>query len=185
MNVPDPHTIVKGSADRFDVTLDDLRSTVQSGPALSARQLAAFALWVECTDLTLADIARLIGRSDHSAARHAILAEAAHRGMSVARVSELRGQSGDGIDWTKLAYLAAGWREARALVLAKAAQKSGIGRGEWRKAELGQSVSAATLLKICHTTEIDPFTLLADQQISHETNGKHGAKHDGGNHAAS
>jgi DNA-binding XRE family transcriptional regulator len=152
------------------VTVADLVSRIQSGPANTARQACAFRLWTECRHLTLNQVARLIGRADHSAAIHAILAGARSRGLIVSRVSELREHHGDDLDWTKLAYHTAGHRETLGLTLETVAARAGVSRAEWRKVENGRSVSAGTLLRICRQIAADPMSFLPD---THETAVKH------------
>jgi DNA-binding Xre family transcriptional regulator len=154
---------------RLGVPLADLTGGAQRGPAGAARKEVAYLLWTECQHLSLADVSKLIGRSDHSAAIHSILAGARARGINVARVSDLREGGGDGIDWTKLAYQAAGFREARGLTLERAAARAAVTRTEWRKVEQGRAVSAATLIRICRALAIDPVSLL----VTHETAVKH------------
>lgn len=151
------------------ISLADLLGRTQGRKVVWARQAIAYRVWTEVPSATLSQIAKLIGRSDHSAAIHAILAHARHRGIDAAKVSDLRDGSGDAVDWTKLAYATAGWREANGLTLDRAARASGIARGEWRKAEQGRSLSAGTLLSICRAVDLDPLSLIAP----HETAVKH------------
>jgi DNA-binding Xre family transcriptional regulator len=158
---------------RLGVSLADMTSGAQKGPAMAARKEVAFLLWTECQHLSLSDVAKMIGRRDHSAAIHCILAGARARGISAARVSDLRDGAGDDIDWTKLAYQAAGYRETQGLTLDKAARRAGLSRAEWRKVENGHSVSAASVLKICRTLAIDPIGLLP---VTRETPVKHGGE---------
>jgi DNA-binding transcriptional regulator YiaG len=150
-------------ARQHGVTVADITSRVQSGPANTARQACAYRMWTECRHLTLTQVARLIGRADHSSAIHAILAGARSRGLMVSRVSELREAHGDDFDWTKLAYHAAGHRETAGLSLESIAARAGVSRAEWRKVENGRSVSAGTLLRICRVIEVDPMTFLPDE----------------------
>lgn len=145
---------------RARVELADLTGPGQSGAALKARQDLAYRLWTECRHLTLHHVARLIGRRDHSAAIHAILAGARARGIMAARVSDLRENHGDPVDWTKLAFAAAGARESRGLTLERAAKRARVTRTEWRKAEQGRALSAGSLLRICRALAIDPLSLL-------------------------
>lgn len=136
-------------------------------PAVAAcRHEIAYRAWTECRHLSLADVAALVGRRDHSAAIHSILAGARARGIVASRVSDLREDKRDPIDWTKLAYHAAGARERTGLSLDRAAAAAGIARVEWRKVEQGRSVSAGTMLKVCRHLGLDPFSFLA---VSHET----------------
>lgn len=155
------------------VTLDDMRGAAQRGPAKDCRHAIAFRVWTEVSSSTLFQIASLIGRRDHSAAIHAILAGARARGIVASKVSDLRQKGTDPIDWTKLAYAAAGWRAQRVATLEEAAAAAGIGRGEWRHVELGRSVAAGTLLSVCRLIGFAPFDLLS---VTHETP----VKHDGG-----
>lgn len=170
-----PHPIAVDAAARRGVGADAVMSRSQTSPVVAARQDAAYRLWTE-TDLSTREVARRIGRRDHGAAIHAILAGARRAGRDVATVSELRGAVRD-LDWTKLAYATAGWRSAHDLPIDRAAAATGIGRAEWRKAELGRSLSAATLLSLCRTTGFDPMALLP---VSRETP----VKHDAGRRAA-
>lgn len=146
------------------VSREALTGRTQGRPAIEARQTVAYRVWTEVPSATLSSIARLIGRRDHSAAIHAILAGARARGMHAARVSDLREGDGDGVDWTKLAYAAAGWRERTAATIDAAARTAGIGRVEWRKVEQGRSVAAGTLLMACAAIGLDPLTLLAPRE---------------------
>jgi len=151
------------------VGLDQVEGRAMGRLITATRQEVAFRLWTECPGLTLRDVARMIGRRDHSAAIHAILAGGKAKGVDVARVSELRTRPvRGGVDWTKLAYAAAAWRGER--TLDEAGRAAGIGRVEWRKAENGRSLSAGTLLLICRTIGVEPLSLLSD---THETAVKH------------
>ncbi len=150
-------------ARQHGVRSSDLMSRVQSGPANTARQACAYRLWTECRQLTLRQVAQLIGRADHSSAIHAILAGARSRGLIVSRVSDLREPHGDDLDWTKLACHAAGFRESRGLSLVAVAAHAGVSRAEWRKVEKGRSVSVGTMLRICRVIEVDPMTFLPDE----------------------
>lgn len=151
------------------VGLDQIEGKGQGRAVLDARQEIAFRLWTECPGLSLRDVARMIGRRDHSAAIHAILAGGRARGIDVARVSELRERPlSNRLDWTKLAYAAAGWRGDR--TIEAAARLAGIGRVEWRKAEQGRAIAAETMLRMCRLIGLDPLSLLP---VSHETPVKH------------
>jgi len=153
------------------VTVADITSRIQSGPANTARQACAFRLWTECRHLTLKQVSRLIGRADHSSAIHAILAGARSRGLMVSRVSDLREPHGDDLDWTKLAYHVAGHRETLGLPLVAVAARAGVSRAEWRKVENGRSVSAGTMLRICRAIDADPMGFLPSD--THETPVEH------------
>jgi len=159
------------------VSIDELVGRRQSRPILTARQDIAYRAWTECAWLSLSAVASLIGRRDHSAAVYAILAGARARGIAAARVSELRdGDRGRStVDWTKLAYHAAGWRSTTGIDVDAAARRAGIARTEWRKIEQGRSVSATTFLLACRAISGDPFTYLADRDrlpVSRQTDGK-------------
>lgn len=156
---------------RLGVSLEEVTGSAQRGPAGAARQELAYLLWTECTHLSLGQVAKLIGRGDHSAAIHAILAGARRRGIMAARVSDLRESGGEDLDWVKLAYQAAGFRSACGLTQVQAAARAGVSRTEWRKVENGRAVSAATLLRICRAINVDPLALLP---VTHETAVKHG-----------
>lgn len=158
---------------RLGVSLEDVTGRAQRGPAGAARQELAYLLWTQCPHLSLGQVAKLIGRGDHSAAIHAILAGARARGIMAARVSDLRESSGEDLDWVKLAYQAAGFRSACGLTQAQASARAGVSRGEWRKVENGRAVSAATLLRICRAIAVDPLALLP---VTHETAVKHGGE---------
>nr|WP_295465242.1 helix-turn-helix domain-containing protein [Mesorhizobium sp.] len=155
---------------RLGVSLEEVTGSAQRGPAGAARQELAYLLWTECLQLSLGQVAKLIGRGDHSAAIHAILAGARRRGIMAARVSDLRESGGEDLDWIKLAYQAAGFRSACGLTQVQAAARAGISRTEWRKVENGRAVSAATLLRICRAIAVDPLALLP---VTHETAVKH------------
>lgn len=155
------HPVVFAEAAKFGVAIDGIMSRSQAPQLRRARQSAAFRLWTE-TALSTGEIARQIGRRDHATAIAAILAGARAKGRDVGRISELRNGTRD-IDWTKLAYAAAGWRASRDLTLERAASRAGVGRGEWRKAELGRSVSSITLLCLCRTIDLDPLALLPER----------------------
>lgn len=155
---PALHPIVIAESAMFGVAVDGTLSRSQSPRLRMARQSAAFRLWTETT-LSTGEIARQIGRRDHATAIAAILAGARAKGRDAGRISELRGGARD-IDWTKLAYAAAGWRASHDLTLERAADRAGVGRGEWRKAEQGRSVSSVTLLCLCRTIGLDPLALL-------------------------
>ena len=163
------------------VSIDELVGRKQSRPILTARQDIAYRAWTECPWLSLSAVASLIGRSDHSAAAYAILAGARTRGIAVARVSELRdGDRGrSAVDWTKLAYHAAGWRSKTGIDVDTAARRAGVARTEWRKIEQGRSVSATTLLLACRAIGGDPFTYLTEREppsVSRQTDGKQEAR---------
>lgn len=162
------HPIVAEVAAQSGIAVADMVSGSLTPARVAARQIAAYRLWTE-TDLSTDEIARRIGRRDHAAAIAAILAGARRSGVEAATVSELRGRTA-ALDWTKLGYAAAGYRAAQDLTIEQAARRAGVGRIEWRKAERGVSIGAATLLKICRTAAIDPFSLLP---VSHETGVKH------------
>lgn len=152
------------------LTLDEFKGRGQSRRLVDARQETAYRAWTECEHLSLDDVAKLIGRSDHSAATHAILAGARANGIIAAKVSQLRGHT-DPVDWVKLAYHAAAARNDD--TIERTARRAGIGRAEWRKVEQGRAVSAATLLLVCRWLGADPFAYLRDADASHETNVKH------------
>lgn len=157
----------------YGVDDTDLQSRRQTGKVALARAELAYRLWTE-TDSSARSIARLIGRSDHSAAAYAILKGAASRGISAATITELRGSRRLSLDWAKLAFACSGWRSVRDLNLAEAARLAGISRVEWRKVERGRSVSAPVLLRVCQVIELNPFNLLRDDPtVSQETHGKH------------
>jgi len=163
------------------VSIEDLTGRRQARPILTARQGIAYRAWTECPWLSLSAVASLIGRSDHSAAVYAILAGARARGIAAARVSDLRdGDRGRStVDWTKLAYHAAGWRSKTGIDVDAAARRAGIARTEWRKIEQGRSVSATTLLLACRAIGGDPFTYLAERErlpVSRQTDGKQEAR---------
>lgn len=148
-----------------EVGLEVMLGGTQGRREVEARQQIAYRVWTEVESSTLLMIARMIGRRDHSAAIHAILKGAAMHGITASRVSDLR-ERDDPVDWTKLAYAAAGWRAARDLTLERAAREAGVGRGEWRKIETGRSVSAASLLLVCRLIGFDPLNLLASRDAS-------------------
>lgn len=152
-----------------------LTGSSQAAPVVRARHSLAYRLWTERPDLSLKQVALLIGRRDHSAAIHAIMAGARARGIVAAKVSDLReGGGGDAIDWTKLAYAAAGHRETQGWSLETTARRAGVGRAEWRKVEQGRSVSAGAMLRICRQIGADPFAFLPP--VTHETAVKHGGE---------
>lgn len=153
---------------RRKVTLATLRGNSQSRMVSEARQELAYRLWIECLHLDLRDVATLIGRRDHTTAIHAILAGARANGVHVSRVSELRADQHDPVDWTKLAFHAAGAREQRGISLETIAAEAGIARAEWRKAERGRSVSAGTMLAICRHLALDPFDFLVTRETAVE-----------------
>lgn len=133
----------------------------ERGEAVAAvRDRISFRIWTECLSFSLKDVARAVGRSDHSTAIHAILNGAKAEGRTVARVSDLREPRADDLDWTKLAYAAAAWRSEFDLTLKEAGRRSGVGGPEWRKVEKGRAVSPGTLLRICRTIGFQPFLLL-------------------------
>lgn len=190
LSAPYPRTIVQSPVEAFGnaalalrertlrrlgVDLAEMTGRSQKGPAMAARKEVAFLLWTQCPHLSLADVAKMIGRSDHSAAIHCILAGARARGMQVARVSDLREGNGDPIDWTKLAYQAAGYRSAQGSTLDQSARRAGVTRTEWRKVEHGRAVSAATMLRICRLMAVDPMTFLPpvtrETPVKHEVDG--------------
>lgn len=156
-----PETIIAEECARHGVDEAGMRGGRQRGAPLKARQAVAYRLWME-TDMSADAVAAHIGRSDHAAAAYAILAHARHVGRPAARISDLRdGGAIADLDWTKLAFAAAGWREGAAHDIRAAAKRAGIGRGEWRKAEKGCAVGAGTVLRICRTIGIDPFLLVS------------------------
>jgi len=156
-----PETIIAEECARHGVDEADMRGGRQRGAPLKARQAVAYRLWME-TDMSADAVAAHIGRSDHAAAAYAILAHAHHVGRPAARISDLRGGGTVAdLDWTKLAFAAAGWREGASHDIRAAATKAGIGRGEWRKAEKGRAVGTGTVLRICRTIGIDPFLLVS------------------------
>lgn len=154
------------------ISLFDLLGRGQGRALVEARQDIALALWRRCPELSLDDVAKLIGRRDHGAAQHAILAGARRAGRPAARVSELRegAEARGGLDLAKLAYAAAAWRDGAGLLLKHAAERAGIGANEWRKVENGRSVSAETLLSVCRAIGFNPLRLLPP--VSRETNAK-------------
>lgn len=157
------------------VLLRELDERTQNRRIVTVRQSIAYRVWTECAHLSLSDVAKLIGRADHSSAVHAILAGARARGVEISRVSDLREARDDRVDWVKLAYAAAGWREARGLMIAEAAARAGVGRVEWRKVEKARSVSAGTLLRVCRAVGVDPFVLIVTA-VSRETPVEHGGE---------
>ena len=155
------------------IPVSNLIGPSQAAPIAQARHTLAFRLWTELPSLSLKQVATLIGRRDHSAAIHAIMAGARARGFLVARVTELResGVGRDALDWTKLAYAAAGHRETQGWSLEATARRAGISRAEWRKVEQGRSVSAGAMLRVCRQIGADPLALLPSD--THETAVKH------------
>lgn len=160
---------------RRGLGIAELLGRGQRRVAVEARQDVAYRAWTECRSLSLEMVAALIGRTDHSAAAYAILAGARARGIAAARVSDLRSEGADPIDWAGFARSIRAWRAGRALTGTEAAAFAGIGRGEWRKAELGRAVSAVTMLLICRAAGCDPmaFVPLEAGRVTHETAGKH------------
>lgn len=152
------HPIVDSVARMRGLPAEAVTGRHRTAAISAAYHEAAFRLWTE-TDLSTGEVARRLGRRDHGTAIAAILAGARARGIVVSTVSELRGAS-TGLDWTKFAFAVAGWREKTGATLEEAARRARVGRVEWRKAEQGRSVSAATLIRICHAYAIDPFSLL-------------------------
>ena len=150
-------TIRDSEAFAAGVALADLRGRGQGRRLVEARQTIAFRVWCECPSLPLGTVAALIGRRDHSAAIHAILAGARARGIRASKVSELRDDHHDAIDWTKFAYHVAGWRQAHGRTVEAAARHAAVARGEWRKAEQGRSLAAGTMLAICAAIDADPL----------------------------
>lgn len=127
---------------------------------VAVRHRIAYRIWVECPSFHLKDVARAVGRTDHSTAIHAILSGAKADGLTVARVSDLREPRGDNLDWTKLAYAAAAWRSENRSTLREAGSFAGIGGQEWRKIERARPVSPGTLLRVCRAIGFQPFALL-------------------------
>lgn len=155
-----PETLRGQVADRFRVSVEDLVGRGQKGRINEARQELAFRLWTECRSLSLKQVAKVIGRLDHSAAIHCILAGARSRGIMAARVSDLREANGDDIDWNSLSHAVARARERLGLSLDRAARRAGVSRTVWRKAESGKSVSAGAVLRLCRAASVDPMSLI-------------------------
>lgn len=155
------------------VALSDFLGRSRSRQFVRARHDVAFRVFTE-TDVTLEQVASVIGRSDHTTAINSILQGARRRGRPVARVSDLRKAHADPVDWTKLAYLAAAFRERRGLTLDQAGLRCGVGRGEWRKVERGRSVSAGTVLLVCRAIGLDPLALLPAGRVSRKTSVENG-----------
>ena len=170
---PSSFEIREAVARKYKLSVDTITGPLQRGNAGAARQEIAYRVWTECPNLSLKQVALLIGRRDHAAAMHCIMAGAQARGLNPARVTDLREQSGDDLDWTKLAYAVAGFRERHALPLEKAARRAGVSRAVWRKAENGRALGAGAVLRLCRAIDIDPMTLIPD--VTHETPVKHGA----------
>ncbi|OAB57519.1 hypothetical protein AY599_23625 [Leptolyngbya valderiana BDU 20041] len=154
-----PDRIIADECARHGVAVADMRGVRQRGAPLRARQAVAFRLWTE-TDMSADAVAAHIGRSDHAAASYAILGHARRIGRPAARISDLRGAPVADLDWTKLAFAAAGFRERAERTIAAAAATAGVGRAEWRKVEKGRAVGAGAMLRICRTIDLDPFLLV-------------------------
>ena len=158
-----------------DVTVDELRSRTQGQPALGCRQRVAYRVFTEVDGMKLHSVARMIGRSDHSSARHAILAGARAAGIEAPTIRHLAGKAGgcDGMDWIKFAYAVSGWRYTARMDAARCALRAGVSRSVWMKAEAGRPCSTGAYLKICRFIGADPFRYSTD--VPHETDGKQGA----------
>ncbi len=153
------HPIVESVARMRGLTVEAVTGRQRTPAIAAAYHDAAYRLWTE-TDLSTGEVARRLHRRDHGTAIAAILAGARARGIVASTVSELRGMP-TGLDWTKFAFAVAGWRETTGATIEAAAGAAGVGRIEWRKAEQGRSVAAATLLRICRACAIDPLSLLS------------------------
>lgn len=139
-----------------------LRQKRPPRPLAAVRQRTMYDLWLKCRSVSLGDIARAFHLSDHSAARHGILAHARAIGLGVATVSELRGDDSAGADYdaTLLAYHAAHWRTVQKRTLDGAGRSVGVGRGQWRKVENGEPVRPGAMLRVCRAIELDPLRLV-------------------------
>lgn len=159
-----------GAGDR-DVKAFGMKALELRDRLLIRRKVSLATLRSNSLHLDLRDVATLIGRRDHTTAIHAILAGARANGVIASRVSDLRADHRDPVDWTKLAFHAAGVREQRGVTIEAMAAQAGIARAEWRKAERGRSVSAGTLLAICRHLELDPFDFLVTRETAVEHSG--------------
>lgn len=167
-------------ARKFGVSVEAITGSLQRGNAGAARQEVAYRVWTECLNLSLKQVALLIGRRDHAAAIHCIMGGARARGLNPARVSDLREPTGEDLDWTKLAYAVAGFRQSAGLPLEAAARRAGVSRAVWRKGETGKALGAGAVLRLCRLADIDPMTLIPSPQgrpsgtaVTHETPVKH------------
>ncbi|MEM1376160.1 MAG: hypothetical protein AAGG69_02115 [Pseudomonadota bacterium] len=163
------HAIIDRARRVHGASLDAMLGRTQSRIAIKARNEAAYRMWCE-TQMPLRKIAKALGRSDHSAARHAILGHCEAQGIAITRLNDLRDGVEPDLDWAKLAYGVAAWFETSGLTQQAAAQSLGIHRTVLRKAMRGLPVSPLPLLTLCRAIDIDPISLLP---VSHETYGKH------------